>query len=111
MTTPTFYEALGQFQDISPTLAYIYRQLSDHGEDVNRYLRDLHHVVEKNAADFGEGSYLFWGESTARKSADFERVLAKYEIIKRIFAVACEEHGIEYDLMVALILQAQGVKQ
>lgn len=111
MNTTLNYEALKQFEATSTTLAYIYRELINQADDVNRQIKQLNKVTQDNANEFSKGNGLFWGESTTRTAEDFERALAKYEVTKRIFVVACDDNNIEQDTMTALLLQAQGATQ
>lgn len=104
------YETLKQFEATSTTLAYTYRELVYNAESVNRELQQLTKIVEMNATEFSKGQRPFYSTATATTATDFERALAKYEAVKGIFITACDEHDVENDLMVTLILQAQGGK-
>lgn len=101
------YETLTHFEEVDKTLAYLYRELCSLADDVNNEQRDLDKMVASNREDFARGGSPFYGRSLAEQAADYERALAKYEVIERAFWTAAHDAGIERDDVAQLIVDSR----
>lgn len=101
------YETLAHFEEVSQTLAYLYREMCNLADEVNNEQRDLDKMVASNRADFDKGGSPFYGRSLAEQAADYERALAKYEVIERAFWTAAHEASVGRENTVNLIVEAR----